>query len=133
MITGQYAIQFWAMIFIGLVLPVLMLVTPMGRTIAGITVAAIFVNIGMWLKRYIIVVPTLASPFMPARAGTNLAYVPTWVEWSITAGGFAAFLLLFILFSKVFPIVSIWEVDQTRWPRPAETPAIPNAASGVLA
>ncbi len=133
MITGQYAIQFWAMIFIGLVLPVLMLVTPMGRTIAGITVAAIFVNIGMWLKRYIIVVPTLASPFMPARAGTNLAYVPTWVEWSITAGGFAAFLLLFILFSKVFPIISIWEVDQTRWPRPAETPAIPNAASGVLA
>ncbi|MGD0388580.1 MAG: NrfD/PsrC family molybdoenzyme membrane anchor subunit [Tepidisphaeraceae bacterium] len=133
MITGHYAIQFWAMIFIGLVLPVLMLVTPMGRTIAGIAVAAIFVNVGMWLKRYIIVVPTLASPFMPAREGAHLVYVPTWVEWSITAGGFAAFLLMFILFSKVFPIVSIWEVDQTQWPRPVETLADPGAAAGVLA
>ena len=48
----------------------------------------------------------------------KIVYVPTWVEWSITAGGFAAFLLLFILFSKVFPIISIWEVDHTKWPQP---------------
>ena len=132
MITGSYSIQFWAMIFIGLVLPVLVLVTPLGRSIAGITIAALFVNIGMWLKRYIIVVPTLASPFMPPREGAHLAYVPTWVEWSITAGGFAAFLLMFILFSKVFPIVSIWEVDQTKWPRPTETSAITGTAAEVL-
>jgi Ni/Fe-hydrogenase subunit HybB-like protein len=127
MITGDYAIQFWGMILVGLVLPLLMLITPLGRTIAGITVAAILVNIGMWLKRYIIVVPTLASPFMPARAGAKFTYVPTWVEWSITAGAFAAFLLMFILFSKVFPIISIWEVDQTKWPRPAAAPAVASA------
>ncbi|MGD0462204.1 MAG: NrfD/PsrC family molybdoenzyme membrane anchor subunit [Tepidisphaeraceae bacterium] len=133
MISGHYAIQFWAMIFVGLVLPLLMLVTPLGRTISGISLAALLVNIGMWLKRYIIVVPTLASPFMPPREGAHLAYVPTWVEWSITAGGFAAFLLMFILFSKVFPIISIWEVDQTQWPRPAGMPAIPSAAAAVLA
>jgi hypothetical protein len=36
-------------------------------------------------------------------------YHPTWVEWTITAGAFAVFLLLFTLFAKVFPIVSIWE------------------------
>ena len=133
MITGHYAMLFWAMIVVGLALPVLMLVSPLGRTIAGISVAAILVNVGMWLKRYIIVVPTLASPFMPVRQGANLAYIPTWVEWSITAGGFAAFLLMFILFSKVFPIISIWEVDQTKWPRSAEVPVIPNAARGALA
>jgi molybdopterin-containing oxidoreductase family membrane subunit len=133
MISGHYAIQFWAMIGIGLVLPLLMLVTPLGRGIAGIAVAAILVNVGMWLKRYIIVIPTLASPFMPAREGANLAYVPTWVEWSITAGGFAAFLLMFILFSKVFPVVSIWEVDQIKWPRPTQTASGPSAAAGVLA
>jgi molybdopterin-containing oxidoreductase family membrane subunit len=133
MITGHYAIQFWGMIFIGLVLPLLMLVTPMGRTIAGIAVAAIFVNVGMWIKRYIIVIPTLASPFMPVREGAHLAYVPTWVEWSITAGGFAAFLLMFILFSKVFPIISIWEVDQTKWPRPEAVSAVPGPAAGGIA
>jgi molybdopterin-containing oxidoreductase family membrane subunit len=133
MILGHYAVQFWTMIMVGLVLPMLMLVTPLGRSIAGITVAAILVNVGMWLKRYIIVIPTLASPFMPAREGANLAYVPTWVEWSITAGGFAAFLLMFILFSKVFPVVSIWEVDQIKWPRPSQTASGPSAAAEVLA
>jgi molybdopterin-containing oxidoreductase family membrane subunit len=112
--SGSYSLQFWAMILIGLVLPVLMLVTPLRRNLAGITIASIFVNIGMWLKRYIIVVPTLASPYMPTRGGAQLSYVPTWVEWSITAGGFAAFLLLFVLFSKVFPVISISELDPKR-------------------
>jgi Ni/Fe-hydrogenase subunit HybB-like protein len=118
MISGHYAIQFWSMVLVGLLLPLLMLVTPLGRSIRGITTAAVLVNIGMWLKRYIIVIPTLASPYMPTINGPIRSYVPTWVEWSITAGGFAAFMLMFILFSKVFPIVSIWEVDQSKWPRP---------------
>jgi molybdopterin-containing oxidoreductase family membrane subunit len=115
--SGPYAIQFWGMIVVGLVLPLAMLVLPIGRRISGIVVASVLVNVGMWLKRYVIVVPTLASPYMPTRNGATISYAPTWVEWSITAGGFAAFLLLFILFSKVFPILSIWEVDETKWPR----------------
>jgi molybdopterin-containing oxidoreductase family membrane subunit len=118
-IASDYAIQFWSMVVIGLVVPVVMLITPAARTMTGISIAAMCVNIGMWLKRYIIVVPTLASPYMPMRdPAAKIIYVPTWVEWSITAGGFAAFLLLFILFSKVFPIISIWEVDHTKWPQP---------------
>jgi len=36
---------------------------------------------------------------------------------------------MFILFSKVFPIISIWEVDQTKWPRPVAVSAIPGAAA----
>jgi molybdopterin-containing oxidoreductase family membrane subunit len=133
MMTGSYAMQFWAMVVVGLVLPLIMLVLPTGRTILGMTTAAVFVNVGMWLKRYIIVVPTLASPFMPTREGAKLSYVPTWVEWSITAGGFAAFMLLFILFSKVFPIISIWEVDQTKWPRPAKLGDVHHAGQAVTA
>jgi len=131
MITGRYALQFWTMVFVGLVIPIVMLATPLGRGIAGITIASILVNMGMWLKRYIIVVPTLASPFMPSRDGAVVTYVPTWVEWSITAGGFAAFVLLFILFSKVFPVISIWEVDASKWPRPAEASVPSISVAGV--
>lgn len=109
---GSYATQFWAMAGIGMVIPISLLVIPWTRTIAGIVSAAVLVNIGMWLMRYVIVIPALSSPYLPARKGLVLAYVPTWVEWSITAGGFALFALLCILFSKVFPIVSIWEVKE---------------------
>ena len=49
---------------------------------------------------------------MPVQtsAGAALSYVPTWVEWSITTAAFATFTLLYLLFSRLFPIISIWEM-----------------------
>lgn len=113
---GPYATEFWIMAVIGMFVPALLLALPWTRTIKGITVASVLINIGMWLKRFVIVVPTLASPFMPVEtaSGGVFGYRPTWVEWSITAGAFAAFGLLYILFSRLFPIVSIWEVVEGR-------------------
>lgn len=126
---GSYAIQFWTMVSIGLLVPLAMLSLPWTRSIAGIVTASVLVNIGMWLMRYVIVVPTLSVPYVPIRSAVILAYAPTWVEWSITAGGFAAFALMYILFSKIFPIISIWELT----PEPHPAPASPQpAASSVL-
>jgi hypothetical protein len=47
---------------------------------------------------------------MPFEFG---AYTPTWVEWSITAAAFAAFVLIFAIFAKVMPLISIWEVAES--------------------
>ena len=44
----------------------------------------------------------------------SVGYLPTWIEISLTAGCFAAFGLLYVLFSKLFPIVSIWEIKEGR-------------------
>jgi molybdopterin-containing oxidoreductase family membrane subunit len=63
----------------------------------------------MWLERFNIVVPTLTRPRLPTPAAF---YSPTWVEWSVLLGSFGVFALLYILFSKLFPIVSIWEVRE---------------------
>jgi Ni/Fe-hydrogenase subunit HybB-like protein len=111
---GSFAIPFWVMVVVGMVVPLLLLALPWTRSVKGIVTASVLVNLGMWLMRYIIVVPTLSSPYLPARSGVILAYVPTWVEWSITAGGFAAFALMYLLFSKVFPIISLWELAPER-------------------
>ena len=113
--SGAYAMQFWTMIVIGLFIPGFILALPQFRTVKGIVIAALLVNIGMWVKRFIIVVPTLSSPFMPPSlaAGSYLTYFPTLVEWTITASAFAASCLFYIIFSKIFPIVSIWEVAET--------------------
>lgn len=84
------------------------------RPITAAVVASLLVNVGAWLKRYLIVVPTLLNPFLPIqRAPAGWAvYQPTWVEWSITAGALAGFLLIYIGFSKLFPIVPIWETRE---------------------
>jgi molybdopterin-containing oxidoreductase family membrane subunit len=71
----------------------------------------------MWVERFLIVVPSMATPQVPFDWGV---YQPTWVEWSITAASFAAFALLYAVFSKVFPIVSMWEVrEESQAPAPA--------------
>jgi len=69
------------------------------------------VLIGMWLERFIIVVPTLVNPRLPYERG---AYAPTWVELSLTVACFAMFTLLFVLFTRFFPIISIWEIQEGR-------------------
>ena len=110
--TGQYAVQFWSMVGIGLAAPLLLLALPTRKSFGGLLFASLLVNLGMWLKRYIIVVPTLASPMMPQWDKSTLIYVPTVVEWAITLGGFSAFILMYFLFARIFPIVSIWETQE---------------------
>ncbi|MDW7711566.1 MAG: NrfD/PsrC family molybdoenzyme membrane anchor subunit [Deferrisomatales bacterium] len=110
-VTGPYAPHFWTMFLTCFVIPMICLAPPRFRTITGTVIASISVNIGMWLERFLIVVPTLANPRLPYGTGT---YYGTWVEWSILVGCLAAFVLLYTLFTKLFPIVAIWEVREGR-------------------
>lgn len=133
---GQFSTMFWVMAVIGLFIPAILLALPITRTYWGILIASVLINVGMWLKRFIIVVPTLASPFMPVirLTGQPARYVPTWVEWSITVGAFSGFCLLYLIFSKIFPIISIWEVQRADEPASAHEPEMkPVALQGAVA
>lgn len=111
-ITGPFAPHFWTMVATCFVIPMAILCNKRTRTILGTVIASVSVNIGMYLERFIIVVPSLSQPRLPHAE--SIVYSPTWVEWSILAGCFAAFILLYVLFTKLFPIVSIWEVQEGR-------------------
>ena len=107
---GSYGLIFWAFVVFGLFVPAVLLLIPAKKSIALIVAASVLINIGMWIKRYLIIIPTMLTPFIPAdAAGAAPRYFPTWVEWTVSAGALAFFLLLFTLFAKVFPIISIWE------------------------
>lgn len=107
---GAYGITFWLMAVFGLFVPAVLLIIPNKDSIARIVVASVLINVAMWIKRYLIVVPTLMTPYIAAEAGGIIPhYHPTWVEWTVSAGGLAFFLLLFTLFAKLFPVISIWE------------------------
>ena len=110
--TGRYAYLFWTMVATCLVIPMALLVRRKTRaTVWGCVVASISVEIGMWLERYLIVVPSLSNPRLP-RA--DVSYFPTWVEWSLLAGFLAMFVFLYGLFTKFFPIISVWEIREGR-------------------
>jgi len=111
LLWGIYWPRFWFQIIAGLILPAIILAVPKTRTITGYLVAALLVDIGMWLERFNIVVPSLALPQLPYAWGL---YSPTWVEFSTTAASFAGFALVYLVFTRTFPIISIWEnVDQS--------------------
>ncbi len=110
-LTGRYAPLFWTMVLTCFVIPVGILSRRRTRTVSGTVVASLSVLIGMWLERFTIVVPTLSLPRVP---WSKVFYSPTWVEIGITLGFGATFILLYMVFTKFFPIVSIWEVREGR-------------------
>ncbi|MFC2003268.1 NrfD/PsrC family molybdoenzyme membrane anchor subunit [Chloroflexota bacterium] len=115
--TGMFAPHFWAMFILCFAIPFPILAINRTRTILGTTIASVSVVLGMWMERYVIVVPTLTAQ----RLATDLTiYLPTWVEWSILAGCASFFCFLYVLFSKFFPIISIWEIREGREKKRAE-------------
>ena len=110
-ISGKFAPLFWLHFTLCFVIPLPILSIRKYRTIRGTVIASISIVLGMWLERFVIIVPTLTRQRMPAEGAF---YVPTWVEWSILAGCISLFMLLYVLFTKVFPIVPVWEVREGR-------------------
>ena len=79
------------------------------RHLPTMLVLTLIINVGMWLERYLIIVPSLSRGRI-----TWGQYGPTWVELSITFGTLATFGLLYTLFTKVAPILSVWEIREGR-------------------
>ncbi|MBZ5513684.1 MAG: polysulfide reductase NrfD [Acidobacteriia bacterium] len=104
---GAYAPLFWTMVFCNFLLPFPILAIKRLRTITGTVIASTAVVAGMWLERFLIIVPSLSHKFLPYNWGT---YRPTWVEITIMVGTFAGMALLYALFAKAVPIISIWEL-----------------------
>jgi molybdopterin-containing oxidoreductase family membrane subunit len=115
LIDRLFADFYWLFIFsnyIGIIVPLIVVGFPRLRTIRNITIAAIIALIGLWVNRYLIVIPTLETPYLPIQDTRPdwIRYAPTWVEWSLTVAGVSVFGMLFMLASKFVPVISISEV-----------------------
>jgi molybdopterin-containing oxidoreductase family membrane subunit len=64
----------------------------------------------MWFERFVIIVGSVAHGFSPYAWGL---YAPTLIEYSIMLGSFCLFFLLFILFVKHLPSISMTEMKET--------------------
>jgi Ni/Fe-hydrogenase subunit HybB-like protein len=113
---GSFAPLYWTMVACNFVIPFTILSLRKLRTIPGCVIASFGVLIGMWLERFLIVVPSLGHKYLPYSWGV---YRPQPVEIMITISTFAAMSLLYVLFSKFVPIISIWEMKAGDHPSPA--------------
>ena len=105
--AGSYAPLFWTMVFCNFLIPFPILAIKKLRTITGCVIASSTIVVGMWLERFLIVVPSLATKQLPYSWSF---YRPQPAEIMITAATFAAMVLLYTLFSKAVPMISVWEL-----------------------
>lgn len=109
--SGAHALLFWGVQILGLILPIILLVFKKMRKPTPIMIVSIFVLVGAWLKRYIIVVPTQENPYLPIQ---NVPfefkhYSPTLIEILVTIAPMILALIIITILSKVIPIIPVQE------------------------
>ncbi len=104
---GKYWWAYTAMMSCNVLSPQLYWFKKYRRNLVVTFILSIFVNIGMWFERFVIIVTSLADDFLPS---SHAYFTPTWVDWGIYLGSIGLFLTLFLLFARTFPVVAIAEV-----------------------
>jgi molybdopterin-containing oxidoreductase family membrane subunit len=103
----SFAPLYWTMVVCNFVVPLVLMGIRRFRTITGCVVASVAVIAGMWLERFLIIVPSLGHKYLPYSFGV---YRPQPIEFVIAFATFGAVTLLYVLFAKVVPIISVWEL-----------------------
>ncbi|MBI4237041.1 MAG: polysulfide reductase NrfD [Deltaproteobacteria bacterium] len=117
---GPYAWSYWIMISCNVLIPQVYWFKKMRRSLVAMFIISIFVNIGMWFERFVIIVTSLHRDFLPVNWGL---YKPTFVDIGITVGSFGVFFTFFLLFCRVLPVIAMAEVKHTMVAEAKHAPA----------
>ncbi|MCI4668635.1 MAG: polysulfide reductase NrfD [Bacteroidia bacterium] len=104
---GPYGWSYWIMFSCNVITPQLFWFKKIRTNMLATFIISIFVNIGMWFERFVIIITSLHQDFLPSSWAM---YTPTWVEVGIFVGTFGLFMFFFFLFSKYLPVINMFEV-----------------------
>ena len=104
---GPYGWAYWIMVSCNVLIPQFFWFRKCRRNIVWLFILTIFVNIGMWFERFVIVISTLSADFLPSSWDY---YHPTWVDVWTLIGSFGLFFTLFLLFLRFLPMIAMSEV-----------------------
>ncbi len=120
---GPEGYLFWIMLFCNCAVPLLLFAPRIRTNTLWLFIISIFVNIGMWLERFVIIAGSLATNADPSQWKF---YGPHLTELLITVGSFGWFLMNVSLFAKFLPIVSMTEMKEgLSWLRHAVSEVYP--------
>ena len=106
---GAYRYHWYALIACNILVPQLLWSGRVRRSLLGLWLISLVVNVGMWLERFIIVVTSLSADYVPAAWGH---YSPTFWDWATYLGTIGLFLTLLFIFIRVLPVISIAEMRE---------------------
>ena len=104
---GPFKWAYWSMVSCNVIIPQLFWIRKVRTTPWMIFILSIFVNIGMWFERFVIIVTSLHRDYLPSSWAM---YTPTFVEVAIFLGSFGLFFTCFLVFTRVLPMIAASEV-----------------------
>jgi Ni/Fe-hydrogenase subunit HybB-like protein len=105
--TGPYWWAYWSMMTCNVITPQLFWFRKIRRSVVATFIISIFVNIGMWFERFVIIVTSLHRDFLPSSWAM---FSPTIIDVGIYVGTLGLFFTLFLIFAKYFPVINMFEV-----------------------
>jgi molybdopterin-containing oxidoreductase family membrane subunit len=118
---GPYAWSYWVLILCNFLVPQMMWSKRLRRNLYTVFTAVMFVNVGMWLERFVIIVTSLNRDFLPSSWEM---YYPTKWDFITLFGTVGLFLTLMFLFVRVLPLISLFEMRTLVTDKPAGTPQV---------
>jgi len=104
---GPYAWAFWTMVTCNMIVPQFFWFKRARTSIPLIFALSLLVNVGMWFERFVIIVTSLHRDYLPSSWAI---YTPTLTEITIQLGSFGLFFTAFLVFLRLFPLISINEI-----------------------
>jgi len=101
--TGPYWWAYASMMTCNVVIPQLYWIYKIRTSLVATFILSIFVNIGMWFERFVIIVTSLHRDFLPS---SWTMFSPTFIDIGIFLGTIGFFFVLFLLYSRAFPVVA---------------------------
>jgi molybdopterin-containing oxidoreductase family membrane subunit len=104
---GPYAWSYWLLLLCNFIVPQVLWSKRMRHHLGVIFAVVMFINVGMWLERFVIIVTSLHRDFLPSSWEM---YYPTRWDFITLGGTIGLFLTLMFVFVRVLPMISIFEV-----------------------
>ena len=104
---GPYKHMYMMLIICNGLAPQMMWVKRFRTSTTMLFITAMFVNVGMWLERFVIIPTSLHRDFLPSSWG--MYHGSPW-DWSMFIGTIGLFLCLLFLFLRFLPMISIFEM-----------------------
>jgi molybdopterin-containing oxidoreductase family membrane subunit len=107
--AGHYMACYWTLMFCNVLTPQLLWFRSVRRSVPLLFLISLVVQVGMWMERFVIIITSLQRDFLPSSWGM---YYPTFWDWATLLGTIGFFTFCFLLFAKLLPVISIFELRE---------------------
>jgi Ni/Fe-hydrogenase subunit HybB-like protein len=108
-LAGSFAPWYWLQLFCNVLVPQILWWPRARRSALVLLVVSLFVNVGMWLERFVIIVSSLSRDYVPSMWGS---YTPTFWDWATFLGSIGLFVTMLLLFVRFLPVISMYEMRE---------------------